>query len=210
LDRQLMTTERISTAALNAIERALAVLGAGGLVVMPTDTVYGVGCLAFNSEAVARLYLVKGRPDDKPIPVLLGSADELDRVVIEVPQPMRHLAQTFWPGPLTLILPRHPSLPQAIGPGATVGVRVPAHRLAQRLLSAAGPMAVTSANLSGEPPARSAGEAETALAGRVDLILDDGPSPGGQPSTVVDGTTDPVTILRHGPISEADLIQSMS
>ncbi|MGA9190407.1 MAG: Sua5/YciO/YrdC/YwlC family protein, partial [Anaerolineales bacterium] len=105
------------------MERALAVLSAGGLVVMPTDTVYGVGCLAFNSEAVARLYLVKGRPENKPIPVLLSSAVELDSVAIEVPQPMRRLAETFWPGPLTLILPRRPSLPQAIGPGDTVGVR---------------------------------------------------------------------------------------
>jgi L-threonylcarbamoyladenylate synthase len=205
-----MNTERISTAAEHAMERALAVLSAGGLVVMPTDTVYGVGCLAFNSEAVARLYLVKGRPENKPIPVLLSSAVELDSVAIEVPQPMRRLAETFWPGPLTLILPRRPSLPQAIGPGDTVGVRVPAHRLAQRLLSAAGPMAVTSANLSGEPPARSADEAEMALAGRVDLILDDGPSPGGQPSTVVDGTTDPMTIVREGPISQAALGRSMS
>lgn len=203
-------TERISTTAPEAIERALGVLEAGGLVVMPTDTVYGVGCLAFNSEAVARLYLVKGRPEHKPIPVLLGSADALDGVVVDIPLPMRRLAETFWPGPLTLILPRQPSLPQAIGPGATVGVRVPAHRLAQRLLSAAGPMAVTSANLSGEPPARSADDAEAVLAGKVDLILDDGPSPGGQPSTVVDGTTDPVTILRHGPISAADVMRCMS
>jgi len=205
-----MKTDRISTAAPEAIERALVVLRAGGLVVMPTDTVYGVGCLAFNSEAVARLYLVKGRPEDKPIPVLLGSADELDKVVVEIAQPIRHLAEDFWPGPLTMILPRHPSLPQEIGPGATVGVRVPAHRLAQRLLSAAGPMAVTSANLSGKPPARSADEAEAALAGRVDLILDDGPSPGGQPSTVVDGTTDPMIIVRHGPITESDLARKMS
>ncbi len=203
-----MRTERVSTAEPDVLERALAVLEEGGLVVLPTDTVYGVGCLAFNSEAVARLYQVKGRPEDKPIPVLLGNIAQLDQVTENLTSAMRRLAQAYWPGPLTLVLPRHPSLPQAIGPGTSVGIRLPAHDLAQRLMSAAGPMAVTSANLSGQPPARSADDAEAALAGRVELILDDGPSPGGQPSSVVDGTTDPPSILRPGPITEADLTET--
>lgn len=205
-----MKTRRVSSDDSGVIDRALAVLSAGGLVALPTDTVYGIGCLAFDPDALAKLYLVKGRPDDKPIPVLLGSVAQLDQVVVNLPQRMRRLAKAHWPGPLTLILARQPSLPKEIGPGDTVGVRVPAHPLAQSLLSAAGPMAVTSANLSGEPPALTADEVAAALSGRVDLIIDDGPSPGGHPSTVVDGTTDPPTILRVGPISEADLARSLS
>jgi L-threonylcarbamoyladenylate synthase len=200
-----MKTERLSAKSPVAIERTLGILQTGGLVVLPTDTVYGVGCLAFQLEAVARLYLVKGRPEGKPIPVLLGALGDLDRVTLGASAAMRRLAAAFWPGPLTLILPRHPSLPQSIGPGDTVGVRVPAHRFTQLLLSAAGPMAVTSANLSGGPPAQSADEAEASLAGKVDLILDDGPSPGGRPSTVVDGTQDPPVILRPGPIAQSEI-----
>jgi L-threonylcarbamoyladenylate synthase len=205
-----MKTVRISTSEPEAVDRALTILRAGGLVVMPTDTVYGVGCLAFEPAAVARLYAVKRRPEDKPIPVLLASAADLDRVAVDLSPAMRRLAQSFWPGPLTLIVPRHPSLPVEIGPGTTVGVRVPAHSLAQRLLAEAGPMAVTSANLSGRPPAVSAAEAEAALAGKVELILDDGPSAGGMPSTVADGTQDPPVIVRAGPISEKDLAQSLT
>lgn len=204
-----MRTERIPTSQAEAIPRALAVLEAGGLVVMPTDTVYGVGCLAFNPQAVTRLYAVKRRPDDKPIPVLLGNPEQIQQVAIDVSPRMERLAKAYWPGPLTMILLRHPSLPAEIGPGTTVGVRVPAHDFAQRLLEAAGPMAVTSANLSGQLPARSADDAETALRGQVELILDDGPSPGGLPSTVVDARTDPPTILRAGPISEADLARAL-
>jgi L-threonylcarbamoyladenylate synthase len=199
--------ERLSAADPMSVGRALDVLRAGGLVVMPTDTVYGVGCLAFLPDAVARLYMAKGRPEDKPIPVLLGGAEDFDRVAANLSDTARRLASAFWPGPLTLVVPRHPDLPPEIGPGGTVGVRVPAHSVAQELLKAAGPMAVTSANRSGESPARSAEDAETALADTVDIVLDDGPSPGGQPSTVVDGTLNPPTILRPGPITEADLLE---
>jgi L-threonylcarbamoyladenylate synthase len=203
-------TERCSTSDPQAIDRALAVLRVGGLVVMPTDTVYGVGCLAWEGEAVARLFLVKGRPEDRPIPILLGQANELERVAVNPSVATRRLAEAYWPGPLTLVVQRHPSLPRALGPGSTIGVRVPAHPVAQRLLTAAGPMAVTSANLSGKPPATSAMDAESALAGWVELILDDGPSPGGQSSTVADCTQDPPVILRPGPITQSDLAQALA
>jgi L-threonylcarbamoyladenylate synthase len=188
-----------------AIPTALAVLLGDGIVAFPTDTVYGVGALAFQPEGIERLYQVKQRSHTLAIPVLIGSPHELEKVTLD-PGPIAiKLAERFWPGPLTLVVPRHPRLPDAISQTATIGVRIPNHPAALALLHQAGPMAVTSANLSGMAETHTAEEVLAQLGGRVELILDGGRSPGGVPSTVVDTTTDPVSILREGPISEAEI-----
>jgi L-threonylcarbamoyladenylate synthase len=184
-----------------SLARALDVLRSGGLVALPTDTVYGVGALAFDSHAVERLYWAKERPVDKAIPVLLGQAADLEAIASSVPEVARRLARRFWPGPLTLVVMKKGNLPEAVAAGNTVGVRVPDHEVALALLRLAGPMAVTSANISGKENARTAGEVMEQLAGKVDLVLDAGPTPGGIASTVVDCTQPQPKILRLGPIS---------
>lgn len=178
----------------------LAVLQKGGLVAFPTDTVYGVGALAFNPKAVRRIYAAKDRPVEKAIPVLLGDPADMEKVTLEVPVAASRLAARFWPGPMTLVVPKHPDLPNSVSVTATVGVRVPDHPVARRLLMAAGPMAVTSANLSGLPSPSTARQVLAQLGGRIALIIDGGKTPGGIPSTVVDCSGPEIWILREGPI----------
>ena len=141
----------------------------------------------------------------KAIPVLVGDPGQLDLVTSTPNQVARRLAAHFWPGPLTLVVPRHPSLPDALSPTPTVGVRMPDHRLALALLSQSGPLATTSANLSGGLNPLSAQEVQAQLEGRIDLILDGGICPGGTPSTVVDCTSDALLIIRQGPLTLDDL-----
>jgi len=183
-----------------AIEEALRVVQDGGLVAFPTDTVYGVGAAAFDGQAVGRIYEAKGRSEEKAIPVLLAGVGELERVAAEVSSDLRRLAARFWPGPLTLVVAKHVDLPLEVSPSSKVGLRVPDHPVALGLLAAAGPMAVTSANRSGDPNPTTAAQVLSALGGRIDLILDGGKTPVGQPSTVVDCTKDPPHLLRPGPI----------
>ena len=182
--------------------RAAEVLRAGGLVIFPTDTVYGLGALPSIPRAVQRIYEVKGRPDEKAIVWLVDSIDAA-RAWCHVDARAEALAQRFWPGALTLVLRR---LATPAGSLGTLGVRVPAHPAALAILHAVGgPVATTSANRSGEPAARTAGEAEARLAQWVDLIIDGGPAPGGIESTVVDLSTDPATLLRAGAIAPGAL-----
>jgi L-threonylcarbamoyladenylate synthase len=188
-----------------AIRRALETLKSGGLVAFPTDTVYGVGALAFDAAAVENIYAAKGRPVEKAIPILIGAPEDLHKVTAEIPPIAAKLAARFWPGPLTLVVPKHPGLPDIVSATPTVGVRVPDHPVARALLRAAGPMAVTSANLSGEASPSMAGEVSRQLNGRIPLILDGGETPGGVPSTVVNCLgTEPV-ILREGPVTMKDI-----
>ncbi len=189
-----------------AIIRAIGILGAGGLVAFPTDTVYGLGTLAFNGKAIRDIYTAKDRPADKSIPVLIGSIDDLEKVAVEIPEMALKLAARYWPGPLTLVVPRRPDLPVEISATPTVGVRIPDHAQARRLLQEAGPMAVTSANLSGQPSPTTAAGVLAQLSGRIPLILDGGRTPGGVPSTVVDCLGVEMKILREGPISKDDLL----
>jgi len=193
-------TALIPADAPGSIERALRVVRGGGLVAFPTDTVYGVGAAAFDGRAVGRIYEAKGRSEDKAIPVLLAGLGDLERVAAEVSPDLRRLAAQFWPGALTLVVARHADLPLEVSPGPTVGLRVPDHPVALGLLAGAGPMAVTSANRSGDPNPTTAAQVLSALGGRIDLILDGGETPGGRPSTVVDCTQDPPHLLRPGPI----------
>lgn len=188
-----------------ALPRALETLKRGGLVAFPTDTVYGVGALAFDAAGVESIYVAKDRPVEKAIPILLGGPEDLDKVTASIPQMATKLAARFWPGPLTLVVPKHPNLPEVVSATPTVGVRVPDHPVARALLTAAGPMAVTSANISGQDSPKTAEEVSRQLNGRISLILNGGETPGGVPSTVVNCLgTEPV-ILREGPITLKDI-----
>ena len=189
----------------DAIRQALEVLNRGGLVAFPTDTVYGVGALAFDSAAVESIYAAKDRPVEKAIPILIGGPEDLDKVTGEIPPMATKLAARFWPGPLTLVVPKHPDLPEVVSATPTVGVRVPDHPVARALLRAAGPMAVTSANISGEASPSTAEEVSRQLNGRIPLILDGGETPGGVPSTVVNCLGPEPVILREGPITLKDI-----
>ena len=196
-----MNTLVLPAEAPGALERALEVLGGGGLIAFPTDTVYGLGARVDDAEAIARLFSAKGRSEQKAIPVLLGDAGDLERVARDLPEAARVLAARFWPGPLTLVVPRRPELPGVLGPDPSIGVRVPDHPVACRLLRAAGPLAVTSANRAGGPNARTAAEVTAQLGGRIELVLDGGEAPGGRPSTVVDLAGGGLHILRAGPLT---------
>ena len=196
-----MKTEIIAGNSLESIQQALEVLREGGLVAFPTDTVYGVGALAFDGKAVESIYTAKDRPVEKAIPVLVGDTEDIDKVASEVPLMAKKLAERFWPGPLTIVVPKHISLPASVSATNTVGVRVPDHIIARSVLRVAGPMAVTSANLSGQPSPSTAEEVFTQLNGRIALILDGGKTPGGVPSTVVDCTGAKPVISREGPIT---------
>jgi L-threonylcarbamoyladenylate synthase len=200
-----MDTVILSTAEHDVLPHTLETLKRGGLVAFPTDTVYGVGALAFDALAVESIYAAKDRPVEKAIPILIGGPEDLDKVTMEIPPIAAKLAARFWPGPLTLVLPKHPDLPSVVSASPTVGVRVPDHPVARALLRAAGPMAVTSANISGQESPRTAREVSRQLNGRIPLILDGGETPGGVPSTVVNCLgTEPV-ILREGPVTLKDI-----
>lgn len=188
-----------------AIETAIEILNHGGVVAFPTDTVYGLGAGVQNEPAISRLYAVKGRAATKAIPVLIGKEADLDKIAGEVVHYARRFAISFWPGPLTLVVNRLPDLPRVLSSTSTVGVRMPDHSAALKLLIAAGPLAVTSANISGSSNAVSAEEVLAQLDGKIPLILDGGSCSGGKPSTVVDCTGAEPRILRQGPISIEDL-----
>lgn len=187
------------------LRTALDILRRGGLVAFPTDTVYGVGAMAFDAAAVERIYAAKGRDVTKALPILLADQDGLSDVAEEIGPDARRLAETFWPGPLTIVVRKRDVVPEAVSRGVTIGVRVPAHPVTLELLNASGPLAATSANLSGAPDSMTADEVVAALGDRIDLIVDGGRAPGGKPSTVLDCTVSPPSLEREGPVS-MDLI----
>jgi L-threonylcarbamoyladenylate synthase len=189
-----------------ALPSALEVLKSGGLVAFPTDTVYGVGALAFDRMAVESIYTAKDRPVEKAIPILIGDVEDLAKVAISIPEIALKLAAHFWPGPLTLVIPKNPELSDIVSAGPTVGVRMPDHLFARSLLRTAGPMAVTSANLSGQPSPTTAGDVFSQLGKRIALIIDGGITPGGVPSTVVDCTSGEPQIIRSGPIPKREIL----
>lgn len=204
-----MKTEIFSAQAPNAITSALEILLSGGLVAFPTDTVYGVGCLAFHQQAIESIYVAKDRPIEKAIPVLIAEDEDLVKVAAEIPIFAMKLIARFWPGPLTVLVPKKPTLPEAISATSTVGVRVPDHDIARALLRLAGPMAVTSANISGQQSPTAAQQVFAQLGGRIAMILDGGETPGGVPSTLVDCTGDEIQILREGPITKEQLLNTI-
>ena len=194
---------------LEAVRQALQVLGDGGLIAFPTDTVYGLAASAFSAQGIDYLFQAKGRQTDKAIAVLIARPPDLDQITLNMPANARLLAERFWPGPLTLVVPRHPNLPKNISPLPTIGVRMPDHPVALAILLASGPLAVTSANLSGFPSPTNAAQIQQQLNGRVDLIVDGGETFGGSPSTVVDCTGSELKVLRAGPITQAELDQAL-
>jgi tRNA threonylcarbamoyl adenosine modification protein (Sua5/YciO/YrdC/YwlC family) len=173
----------------------------GELVVLPTDTVYGVGADAFSPAAVASLLEAKGRGRDMPPPVLIAAAATLDALAVGVPAYARALVEELWPGPLTLVCRQQRSLQWDLGDArGTVAVRMPDHQVALDLLARTGPLAVSSANRSGMPAATDADAAEEMLGESVRVLLDAGPSAGEVPSTIVDVTGEPGRVLRVGAV----------
>lgn len=191
------------------ISRALEILRKGGIVAFPTDTVYGLGALAFDNAAIESIYAAKDRPLEKAIPILIGDLSDLDRIGSDIPEMALRFAERFWPGPLTCVIPKKSTLPPAVSATSTVAVRIPNHPDALALLRAAGPMAVTSANISGAISPTTAQEVYDQLQGRIPLILDGGRTPGGIPSTLVDCTGDQPNILREGPVTMQNLISAL-
>jgi len=204
-----VNTRLIPATSRDAIILAIEVLQRGGLVAFPTDTVYGVGALAFDGEAIRSIYTAKDRPVEKAIAILLGGSETLDKVTAKIPPIAAKLAARWWPGPLTLVVPKHPLLPDVVSDLPTVGVRVPDHPVAQDLLRAAGPMAVSSANISGQENPKTADDVMRQLGGRIHLVLDGGGTPGGVPSTVVDCTGVEPIILREGPVTLNELLKTL-
>lgn len=201
-----MNTQVIGISDPNCLKRAVEVLKKGGLVALPTDTVYGIAALAFDVRAIERLYESKSRNNELPLPILIAGTEQLDLVAKNLTTVARILAHQFWPGPITLIVERHPQLPPDMSGTSTVGVRVPDHRFDQLLFTDVGPLAVTSANLSGKPSAITPEEVLRDLDGKIDLLVDGGPTPGQVPSTVVDCTGEAPLILRKGPITEDQIL----
>lgn len=184
------------------LEAAAHAARTGNLVVMPTDTVYGIGADAFNAAAVRALLAAKGRGPDMPVPVLVGSWTTIDGLVMAVPPVARTLIEAFWPGGLSLVVEHAPSLSWDLGDAkGTVMVRMPLHPVALDLLRLVGPMAVSSANRSGSPPATTAAAAYQQLGDDVSVYLEGGESPIGVASTVVDLTSEIPRVLRQGAVS---------
>ena len=185
-----------------AIDEAVNAIGRGANIVLPTDTVYGIGADAFNEDAVAGLLRAKGRGRDMPPPVLIGNVATMSALAIDIPDGATALAEKFWPGGLTLILRAQPSLAWDLGEtNGTVALRVPDHPTAIALLSRTGPLAVSSANTSGQPAAVTAQEAQEQLGTSVAVYLDAGHAPGQVASTIVDATGPRLKVVRQGAIS---------
>ena len=191
----------VDTDLLTGMRLAKAALGRKEIVVVPTDTVYGLACDAFSHEGVTKLLAAKGRDRQAPPPVLIGNAAALEGLAQDVPQLARKLVETFWPGALTMILKAQPSLTWDLGETkGTVALRMPDHKIALALLQETGPLAVSSANLTGEPAAITCQQAETALGAKVKVYLDGGASPKGEASTIVDMTSLVDTVSESGEI----------
>ncbi len=203
----LTQTIMLDAHAPGALARAAALLRDGRLVAFPTDTVYGLGALVWNPASVARIYWAKARPPEKAIPVLVAGLEQLALLGVETSPLLLALAERFWPGPLTLVARCAARVPDIVTAGTqTVAVRMPDHPAALGLFALAGqPLAVTSANLSGQANPLTARDVMAQLAGRIDAVVDGGACPGGVPSTVLDLTTTPLRILRHGPVTAQDL-----
>ena len=185
-----------------AIEAASLAIQRGGLVVLPTDTVYGIAADAFDHEAVASLLAAKGRGRQMPPPVLVSAASTLDALAVRIPGYARALVEEFWPGPLTLVCHQQSSLQWDLGETrGTVAVRMPDHEITREILERTGPLAVSSANKTGQPAAVDADQAEEMLGDDVEVIVDAGDSPGGEASTIVDVTTTQGRVLRLGALS---------
>jgi L-threonylcarbamoyladenylate synthase len=196
---------RILKATTVTIEEAARITANGKVIVYPTDTVYGLGCNPFRQNAVRRIFGIKGERT-KPMPILASNVAEIEKIAYTKGIALR-LAEKFWPGPLTMVLPKKPSLPSIVTYDLnSVAVRVPNHKVALELIRVSGGLLIgTSANKTGEKAPRTALEAAKQIGEEVDLIIDDGPTPIGASSTIIDLTQEKLKILRQGPIGIEDL-----
>jgi len=193
-----------------SIQTALELLQEGEIVAFPTDTVYGLGANAFYSPGIIKLFEAKGRDANKAIAVLIGDLAQLDLLTDRMNKVGQKLAKAFWPGALTIVVPKKNDIPELLTAGNSIGIRMPNHPVALELLKQFGPIAATSANLSGKNNPHDAKDVYSQLNTRVPLILDGGRCPGGIPSTVVDCSENKVRILRPGGISEEEINKVIS
>jgi L-threonylcarbamoyladenylate synthase len=201
-----METKLLNADTPGAIEEAADLLKQGHIIAFPTDTLYGVGVDPFNSAAIEQLYQVKERSAEKGIPILLADMSDLEKVAQNISLLAQSLIEQYWPGPLTLIVPRHPRLPAVISPNEGIAVRIPDHAISRAFIRAAGGIVATSsANHSGEQPARSAADAFRAMNGQISAVLDGGSVQHGQASTVLDCMSNPPQVLREGPVTVKNL-----
>ena len=199
-----MNTERLTAA---DVERAAAILARGGLLGIPTETVYGLGANGLDPEAVAHIFEAKGRPQDNPLILHVPSAEWLARYCADIPAAAYTLAERFWPGPLTMILRRKPVVPDAVTAGLdTVGMRCPAHPVCRAIIAAAGvPVAAPSGNTSGRPSPTNMADMLEDMDGKIDGIVDGGPCAVGVESTIIDLTEEPPRLLRPGGVTLEEL-----
>jgi L-threonylcarbamoyladenylate synthase len=190
-----------------ALDQAARVIRRGGIVAFPTDTLYGLAVNPYDVEAVARLFTVKGRAAERAIPLIAADDAQVERQLGQLSPLARRLATGFWPGPLTLLVAAPDALaPEISGGTLRVGIRVPAHEVARGLCRAANSvLTATSANISGRPAVDHANDVASSLGGRIDLLLDAGPTVGGPPSTIVDVTGDEPRLVRTGAIRWEDI-----
>ena len=190
-----------------ALTAASHVLLAGGLAAIPTDTVYGFAALVHDKNAIDKLYKIKERDHHKSIAVLLGDAEQAQLVAHEFPAKAQRLAEKYWPGALTIIIRKKTGLPENLTSNDLVGLRIPNFDFTRELIRITGPLAVTSANISGQPPAKSIEEFAGELGSQLDLIIDGGRSSGGVPSSVINCESEPAVVLREGAIPSKDLLE---
>ena len=202
-----MKTQVISAAHPEAIALACEVIRSGGLIAFPTDTLYGLGCDPHLPTALQKIYAAKGRSASKAIPVLISRADQLESLVSGLPEQSTRLMERWWPGALTLVLPKNPDLPPDLTPYPGLAVRMPDHPVALSLLDQTGPLAVTSANLSDHENPQDAQGVLAQLDGVVDLIMDGGSLLGGQASTIIDCMASEPKLLREGPIPFSAILE---
>ncbi|MBW8012099.1 MAG: threonylcarbamoyl-AMP synthase [Chloroflexi bacterium] len=205
-----MRTKTVKVDEAGALDHAVDVLHNGGVVAFPTDTVYGLGAMAFDEDAIFRLYLIKGRNHSKAVVALINKVEDLEGLTTSPSETSLCLTRHFWPGPMTIILPRHPDVPDILSEPPNIGVRIPDHPVALDLLDRAGPLGVTSANISGLANTTSADQVLDQLEGRIHLVLDGGRTPGGVPSTVVECTDSEINILRPGPITKRQIMSVLA
>jgi len=192
------------------VKKAVDCIKSGGIIAIPTDTVYGVGADPFNVEAVQKLYTIKGRPEDKPIPLVLGTVEDVKQVAQNLTGYFYHLTEKFWPGGLTIVVEAKNLLPQLTAGGTTVGLRIPNQLILLEILQKFGsPLAITSANISGQPAATSPDEFGEELTSKIDYIVDDGKTPGPIPSTVYDISVSPPQVRREGVIPAETLAKEL-
>ena len=205
-----METIVIKTTDEKAIPFSIDTLRSGNLVAFPTDTVYGLAADPFNISAIIKLFESKGREYNKAIAILVGSLEQVEMIADHFTDNAKKLTQKFWPGGMTVIVPKRKEIPDLLSSNQTIGIRMPDHPVALQILKEFGPLATTSANLSGGANPLNAADVLQQLNNRIPLILDGGSCPGGVPSTVVDCTIEELHILRKGAISEEDLVKTLS